>query len=427
MLDIKLIREHPEQVKDSIKRRHLEGEQFDVDAFLGIDQKRTKLIQQAEELRAERNRLSDIKEKPSAETIAAGKKLKDEIKSIDEQIVALNEKWQWYMDWFPNIPNEAMPDGNDDSGNKEIKSWGEKRRFDFEPKHHLDIGESLDLINVQKAGEVAGSRFFFIKNEAALMQWGIFNIAIKKLRDRGFDLVIPPVILKRRPLYGTGYFPSEEDQVYELRGDQRIEDDQKHYLAGTSEQALVALHMDEIIEITDEKPIRYAGLSSCFRSEAGSWGRDVRGIKRGHQFDKVEMIYFTTPETSQLLMMEASEIEEEILRDLGLTYHIMEMCTGDVGLATHRKFDVEVWMPSQGEWMETHSNSDLASFHTRRLNIRYRKNDGMLDYPHTLSSTAITNSRPIAAILDNYQQADGSVVVPEVLREYVGKDVISVK
>ena len=426
MLDIKYIREQAEALKENIARRNLQGEQFDVDAFLKVDEQRSVLITKVDELRAKRNELSSQKGKPSPEIIEQGKQLKEEIKGVEESLREVQEKWQWHMDWFPNIPHEAMPTGVDETGNQEIRIWGEKKGFEFEAKSHLDLGESMDLIDVTRSGEVAGSRFYFLKNEAVLMHLGLMNLAMRKIVERGFSPMLPPVIIKQRPLYGTGYFPSEGDQIYEIQQGETIEDEQRHFLTGTSEQALVAYHTDEILNEKD-LPLKYGGISTCFRSEAGSWGKDVRGIKRVHQFDKVEMIYFTTPETSQDYMREAQEIEEEILQELGLTYHVLEMCTGDVGMATHRKFDTEVWLPSLGAWMETHSNSDLGSYHTRRLNIRYRREDGSLEYPHTISATAITNTRPIAALLDTYQQEDGSVIVPEVLREFVGKDVLTPK
>lgn len=423
MISPEFIRNNPQLVKKNIERRHLSGPQFDVDHFLIVDRQRLELVQQVDALRARRNKIADVQGKPDPEIIEEGKKIKEALKELESSLSELNEQWQWHLDWFPNIPHEAMPDGADDTGNREIKLWGDKKALPFQARSHHELGNELDLFDTAKSGDIAGSRFYFLKNEGALLHWGLINLAIKVLVKRGFQLIIPPVVLKYRPLYGTGYFPSEETQIYELQQGEKVEDDQRHFLSGTSEQALVSYHMDEILSEKD-LPIRYAGLSTCFRSEAGSWGKDVQGIKRVHQFDKVEMIYFTTPETSQDFMQEALEVEEEILQSLGLTYHILEMCTGDVGLATHRKFDVEVWLPSQQTWMETHSNSDLASYHTRRLNIRYKKSDGTLDYPHTISATAITNTRPIAAIIDSYQQEDGSIVVPEVLREYVGKDVI---
>lgn len=424
MLDINYIRQFPDQLKENIRKRHLEGKQFDVDQFLEVDKKKSRLIREAEDLRAEKNKLSDVTDKPDPKTIEQGKRLKEKIKPLRSELVAVNKKWQWYMNWFPNVTHPSMPKGLDENDNQEIKKWGEQKKFDYKAKSHLELGESLDLIDVKKSAQIAGSRFYFLKNEVVLLQWGLFDLAIKKMLTRGFRFMIPPVILKYQPLYGTGYFPSEEDQVYELKQDESIEDQERRFLAGTSEQALIAYHADEILEEA-VLPIRYGGISTCFRSEAGSWGKDVRGIKRVHQFDKVEMVYFTTPETSQEFMQEALEIEEEILQELGLTYHVIEMCTGDVGFATYRKFDIEVWLPSQQAWMETHSNSDLGAYHTRRLNIRYHQKDGSLEYPHTVSATAITNTRPIAAILDTYQQEDGSVVVPEVLREYIGKEVIA--
>jgi len=423
MLDISFIRNNPEVLKQNITNRNLKGEQFDVDAFLELDKKRSELTTEVEKLRALRNIGAQKTQKPSSEEIEKGRKVKEQIKEIEDNLRVVDQKWQLHMDWFPNITHESMPIGSDESGNKEIKVWGEKKIFNFDAQSHLDIGERLDLIDVTKSGEISGSRFSFLKGDAALLHWGLMSFAIKKVTQRGFSLMIPPVIVKSRPLYGTGYFPAENDQVYELTQGETIEDEQRRFLVGTSEQALVSYHMDDMLD-GNNLPIKYAGVSSCFRSEAGSWGKDVRGIKRVHQFDKVEMIYFTTPETSQAYMKEALEIEEEILQELGLTYRVLEMCTGDVGLATHRKWDVEVWLPSQQTWMETHSNSDLASYHSRRLNIRYKNKDGETVYPHTISATAITNTRPIAAILDTYQQEDGSVIVPEVLREWVGKDVI---
>lgn len=428
MLDVKYVREHPQELKESVSVRNLSGPQFDVGDFLRIDEKKRSVLQELEGLRALRNKLSDITGKPSQDVINKVKETKEQIKILEDQLKELEVKWQWHMDWFPNIPHPSMPVGKDDSGNVEFKISGEKKTHPFPSKHHADLGAELNLIDTKKAGEVAGSRFFYLKNEAVLLQWAIFSLALEKLQSRGFSLINPPVILKQRALYGTGYFPSESSQIYELSQGEKFEDADRRFLVGTSEQALVGYHMDDILELSDELPIRYGGISTCFRSEAGSWGKDTRGIKRVHQFDKVELIYFTTPETSQKYMLEAMEIETEILSDLGLTWRVMDMCTGDVGLATHRKFDVEVWMLHEQAWMETHSNSDLASFHCRRLNIRYRKQDGSLEYPHTISATCITNSRPIAAIIDNFQQPDGSIVVPEVLKKYMnGLEVIKPK
>jgi len=427
MLDINYIREHADELKQNILNRGIDPTVADVDALVELDTQRRALLQEVEQLRAQRNALTDqIAQSKDADLIKKATELKNVIQTKEFDLDTVQKKWQSLMDWMPNITHPAMPIGNDETGNAEIKQVGEKKAFGFSAMHHIDLAERLDVIDNQKSGEVSGSRFYYLKNEGVLLYWGLMSLALKKLVQRGFTPLYPPVLVRERPLYGTGYFPSEAASIYAIQADEeKVEEGTQLYLTGTSEQAIVSYHMDDILELTDEAPFKYAGISACFRSEAGSWGRDTRGIKRVHQFDKVEMIYLTTPSSSQTFMQEALEIEEEILQELGLAYHVLEMCTGDVGMPTYRKFDVEVWMPGEQTWMETHSNSDLAQFHTRRLNIRYRTNSGALEFPHTISATALTSTRPIAAILDNYQQPDGSVVVPEVLREYVGKEVLT--
>ncbi len=421
MLDIDYIRENPEELEQNIKNRGLDPQKFNVGRLLKVDERRRELLQKVEVLRKERNEIAKVRDETS---FARGKEIKEELKELEPQLKDIQDQYQTLMDLMPNITHPDMPVGSGPDDNIEIRSWGGKPEFDFAAKDHLTLGESLDLIDVKKAAEISGSRFYYLKNEAVLMQFAVFNLALKKIVDRGFTPIVVPVLLGHRALYGTGYFPSEENQVYKLeRGKEKIERGQQLYLAGTSEQAIVSYHADEILK-EKELPKKYVGYSTCFRSEAGSWGKDVRGIKRVHQFDKVELIYFTTPETSQKYMQEASEIEEGLLKDLKLPYRVLDMCTGDVGLATYRKFDVEAWLPSEQTYMETHSNSDLAAYHARRLNIKYRKADGTTDYVHTISSTAITNARTIIAVIDNYQRKDGSVAVPEVLRDFVGKKVI---
>lgn len=424
MIDINYIREHPQDMKQNILNRGLDPAVSDVDALLELDDQRRALLQEVESLRAEQNKLSaQIAQTKDADLIKEATALKNVIQSKEADLHIVQKKWQSLMDWMPNITHPAMPVGSDESGNVEIKRVGETKSFDFAPVHHIDLAAQLDVIDNQKSGEVSGSRFYYLKNEGVLLYWGLMSLALKKLVDRGFTPMYPPVLVRERPLYGTGYFPSEADGVYSIQADEeKIEGGTQLYLVGTSEQAIVSYHMDDVLELTDDTPLKYAGISACFRSEAGSWGRDTRGIKRVHQFDKVEMIYFTTPDASQKYMQEAFEIEEEILQELGLTYRVLEMCTGDVGMPTYRKFDLEVWLPGEQAWMETHSNSDLAQFHTRRLNIRYKTDSGALEFPHTISATALTSTRPIAAIIDNYQQPDGSVEIPAVLQPYVGKD-----
>jgi seryl-tRNA synthetase len=360
----------------------------------------------------------------TSERIEEGRKIKETIDIAETEFAEVEKQWQEIMDWMPNFSSPLMPIGENSADNLEFKAWPEKKprpQFDFKPKHYHDLMAELDLVDTEKAAKNSGSRFFYLKNEAVLMQFAIFNYVLKKLVTRGFIPIVTPDLVKYRPLYGTGYFPSESTQIYKMYDEEKLEEKEALYLVGTSEQAIVSYHSDEVINIDDDHPLKYVGYSECFRSEAGSWGKDTRGIKRVHQFAKVEMIYFTTPQTSEKYMHEALAIEEEIMQDLELPYHVVDMCTGDVGMATYRKFDVEAWLPSQGEYCELMSNSDLGQYHSRRLNIKGPDKT----YVHTISATAITNTRPILAIIDNYQNPDGSVTVPKVLQDYVGKKIIT--
>lgn len=434
MLDIKYIRDNSDELKQNILNRHLDPKKCDVDKLLLLDTRKIQLELELDKLREARNKLADKLKDDKARTpdlIEQGKKLKDGIKVLEEEQAAVVTDWQNLMDWMPNITSPLMPIGADSSGNLEFVAWPEKNprpKFKFAPQHYHDLMVSLDLVDMERAAKNSGSRFYYLKNESVLLQFALFNHAMQKLVQKGFTPITTPDLVKYRPLYGTGYFPSESTQIYKMYDQDKLEDKEALYLVGTSEQAIVAYHSDEIINIDDDHPLRYVGYSECFRSEAGSWGKDTKGIKRVHQFAKVEMIYFTTPETSEKYMLEAKALEEEIMRDLKLPYHIIDMCTGDVGMATYRKFDTEVWLPSQQEYCETQSNSDLGAYHTRRLNIKFNDpKTGQKRHAHTISATAVTNTRPILAIIDNYQNEDGSVTVPEILRPFVGKEKISKK
>ncbi len=427
MLDIKYIRDYPDKVKQNILNRHVDPKKADVDKLLLLDARKFELEREIEKIRGERNKLADQLKQESQRTpenIEQGKKLKEGVEVLEKELAEIQAQWQTVMDWMPNTVSAKMPIGDSSKDNLEIKSWPAKTprpKFDFEPQHYHDLMTKRDLVDMEKAAKNSGSRFYYLKNEAVLLQFALFNHSIQKLVARGFTPITTPDLVKYRPLYGTGYFPSESTQIYKMYDEDKLEDKEALYLVGTSEQAIVSYHADDILDISDDRPLRYVGYSECFRSEAGSWGKDTKGIKRVHQFSKVEMIYFTTPQTSEKYMYEALEIEEEILQDLKLPYHVIEMCTGDVGLATHRKFDVEVWLPSQQEYCEVMSNSDLASYQSRRLNIK----DKNKNYVHTISATAITNTRPILSIIDNYQNPDGSVSIPLVLQNYLGKNKIS--
>ena len=434
MLDIKIIRGNPEKIKQNILNRHLDPKKADVDKLLLLDARKVQLEQEIEKIRAARNKLADQLEDPKLRTAdlqEEGKKLKEGLKILEEELATIISDWQNLMDWMPNVVSDAMPIGQESKDNIEIKSWPKENprpKFDFAPKHYHDLMQKLDLVDMEKAAKISGSRFYFLKNEAVLLQFALFNFAIQSLVKKGFTPITTPDLIKYRPLYGTGYFPSESSQIYKMYDEDKLEDKEALYLVGTSEQAIVSYHADDVIDINDDHPARYVGYSECFRSEAGSWGKDTKGIKRVHQFAKVEMIYFTTPETSEKYMHEALAIEEGFLKDLKLPYHVIDMCTGDVGLATHRKFDIEVWLPSQQEYCEVMSNSDLASYHSRRLNIRYQDNkSGEKKFVHTISATAITNTRPILAIIDNFRNKDGSVTIPKILQKYLDKSSISAK
>lgn len=427
MLDIKFIRENPEKVKQNILNRRFDPKKADVDKLLLLDARKFELEREIEKVREARNKLAEeLKEeaKRTPENIEQGKKLKEGIDILEKELVEISTQWQEVMDWMPNVASDSMPIGQSSADNIEIKSWPTKTpqpKFDFDAKHYHDLMLGLDLVDMEKAAKNSGSRFYYLKRDAVLLQFALFNFALQKLVKRGFIPITTPDLVKYRPLYGTGYFPSESSQIYKMYDEDKLEDKEALYLVGTSEQAIVSYHADDILEIDDDHPLRYVGYSECFRSEAGSWGKDTKGIKRVHQFAKVEMIYFTTPETSEKYMHEALAIEEEILQELELPYHVIDMCTGDVGLATYRKFDVETWLPSVQEYCEVMSNSDLASYHSRRLNIKSKDKR----YVHTISATAITNTRPIVSIIDNFQNPDGTVTIPKALQNYMGKERIT--
>lgn len=415
MIDLDYLKTNLDEYKQNILNRQLKVEDFELEKVVSLYEKKKSLNTRVQEIERKRNILSGkIEEREEAV------KLKQELQAAQNELRQTEEELQKLWLHLPNIVSPEMPIGKGPQDNKVIKEWGEKPQFDFIPKDHTALGKTLDLIDIEASAKTSGSRFYYIKNELALMQWGIFTIVLKKLVERGFIPMLPPVMVKERPLMGSGYFPAEKNQVYEVKGS--IEEKEPKYLVGTAEVAMISYHDGTIFQESD-LPKKYAGYSPCFRSEVGSWGKDVKGIKRVHQFDKIEMIYFTSPETSQQYMKEALDIEEEILQYIGIPYRVLEMCTGDVGFPTYRKWDIEVWLPSEGEWMEVMSNSDLWDYQARRLNIRLKKQKN--EYVHTISATAITNTRPLIAILENYQQKDGSVLIPKVLREYVGKDRIS--
>jgi seryl-tRNA synthetase len=409
MLDIKFIRENPQQVKQAAKNK---GVDVDIDRLLDLDKKKRELLAKTEQLKAEQNKLS--KGAITEEVKQEARELKEKIALGEEQLKALEPELNELMCKIPNPAFPEVPVGKDDSDNqvKELGKVKEKPQFNFKPKEHWELGEALDIIDIERAGKVAGSRFYYLKGEAALLEFALINFAVDKITKKGFTLVIPPVMIKREMAKATGYFEQTDiKEAYHLP-----EDDL--FLVGTSEQSLITMHAGEVLEEKD-LPKMYLGFSTCFRREAGSYGKDTKGILRVHQFDKLEMVVLCQPEESKKYHELLLEIERELMDDLGLHYQVINICTGDLGLPAAKKYDIETWLPGQERFRETHSTSNCTDFQSRRLNIRYKNKAGKLEFVHILNGTAFS-MRPIIAILENFQQKDGSVKMPEVLRKYLG-------
>lgn len=417
MLDIKFIRENPDLVKEAAKKKRIN---FDVKELLKADEERRKAIKILENLRREQNEKSDavaeIKDETEKEkAIAALKEIKNKISRHDEELKKIETIWQKLMYQVPNIPDPSVPEGTSDADNLEIKQNGEPRNFNFKIKSHMEIVSDLGLADFGRGAKVSGFRGYFLKGDGALLNFAIWQFAYEHFLSKGFEAILAPSLVKQETLEGTGYLPQGEDDLY------RTQDGE--YLAGTSEVAMMGYHMNEII-VKKELPKKFLGFSVCFRREAGSYGKDTKGLMRVHEFYKFE----------QLILCEADHQEsvkhhewinrntEEFVEKLGLPYRTVLNCGGDLGLGQVKKYDIELWIPSEGKYREISSASYFHDFQTRRLNIRYRAQDGKLKFAHSLNNTAIATPRVIIAILENYQNADGSVTVPETLRKYIGKD-----
>ena len=410
MLDIKFIRENPEKVKQGAKNK---GVDVDINKLLELDKKRREAIAQSEQLKAEQNKLSG-KGAPTQETIEMAKALKEKFQAQEIILKETEQAFDALMRQIPNPAFDEVPVGKNDSENK-VKGLGkikEKPKFDFQPKEHWEIGEQLDIIDTERAAKVAGSRFYYLKRQGVLLEFALISFAFEKLVKKGFIPVIPPVMIKPEMAWAMGYLEQTNDEeAYHLEKDNL-------YLTATSEQTLGAMHAGETFE-EGVLPLRYVGFSTCFRREAGSFGKDTKGMLRAHQFDKIEMFVFCKPEDSLKEHEALRAIEQELMDDLGLHYQVIDICTGDLGAPAAKKYDIETWMPGQGKYRETHSTSNCTDFQARRLNIRYKDKQGKLNFVHTLNGTAFS-MRPIIAILENFQQKDGSVEVPKVLQKWTG-------
>ncbi len=413
MLDIQFIRENLELCKIAAVNKNRE---VDWDELLALDDKRRSLIQRSEKLRSERNRISKIRDD---ESNAHGRKLKDELKIVEEELKNVEIGYQEIMLSVPNIPDKSVPVGKNESGNVEVKKAGKIPVFDFTPKDHIELARRLDLIDFDRGSKVGGFRAYFLKNEGALLELGVLMYTMQKLVNKGYTPLVAPTLVKDFTLIGNGQFPWGRDEVYHLEKDDL-------YLAGTAEVPVTAYFSGEVLKESD-LPKKFVAFSPCFRREAGSYGKDTKGVYRLHQFTKIEQVIISTNDlsTSFTLHDELLKNSEEVLNDLELPYRVLLMCTGDMGEPQVKKYDVETWMPGRGNYGETMSDSVMGDFQARRLNIRYKTKDGKTLYCHTLNNTAIASPRILIAILENYQQKDGSVRVPDVLVPYVGKKMIS--
>lgn len=423
MLDIKKIRENSNLVKKALKNR---GVKFDLDRLLLLDEERRAKMKEVDDLRARQNRLSKeiatLGGEMREEKLQESKEVKKTLADAEAELRASEEEFHALMRQLPNIPEEDVPVGRDASENKVIREAGEKPKFGFLPRDYLEIARALGLIDTERAAKVSGSRFGYLMGVAARLEMTLVQCAFDHLLPHGFIPVIPPVLITEKMMKGMGYIDSEKDK------DERyfLEKD-SFYLVGTAEQSIGPMHADEIFQESD-LPKRYVAFSTCFRREAGSYGKDTKGILRVHQFDKVEMFSFAHPEKSKDEHQFLLRLEEELMQKLGLSYRVVQLCTGDLSHPSASTYDIEAWLPGQnggkGEYRETHSTSNTTDFQSRRLNVKYRMQPTTYNlqprYVHMLNGTAFAMGRTIIAILENYQQEDGSVCIPAALQKYMG-------
>jgi seryl-tRNA synthetase len=402
MIDLRAARDEPDAFRAALARK---GAADLFDELLAADRAVRDVQPRVEELRAKRK----VRGKPSPEQLAELERIKDELQTLEHQLGDAEDRRRDLLARIPNPPDEATPDGFTDEDAVEIRRWGERPSFDFPVQDHLDLAAVHGWIDLERAAKVSGSRFAFRKGDVALLELALYRFALDRLVTRGFDPVLPPVLVREDAMYGTGFFPTEEVNIYAVERDDL-------YLAGTSEVPLAAMHGDEILD-EDALPIRYAGYSTCFRREAGAAGKDTRGMFRVHQFDKVEMFVFTKPEWSFDEHERLLEIEEELVQELELPYRVVNIPAGELGASAAKKYDLEGWFPGQRRYRELTSTSNTTDYQARRLNVRFRRDGGAPTHVHTLNGTAVTG-RAMLSIMENFQARDGSITVPPPLVEY---------
>jgi len=425
MIDVKLLRESPDKVKSGIATKNVDPKL--VDEFLDLDEKWRKLQAALDNSRAKQKKLTQERKDKEA------KQLKEEIKAKESELAEVERKRESALLLIPNPPLSEVPLGRNENDNVVVREVGEKPKFDFPPRDHLVLAKKLNLVDTERAAKISGSRFSFLLGDLVRLEFALAELAIKTLTDKSlisklarknhldvsdvpFTLVIPPVLIGKRAMAGMGYLERGGEEVYYFPKDEL-------YLVGTAEQAIGPMHMDEVFE-EKELPVRYLGFSSCFRREAGSYGKDTRGILRVHQFDKLEMFSFTKPELSRAEHRLMLAFQEHLVQLLKLPYRVLNMCTADLGDPAAAKFDIEIWMPGQGRYRETHSTSNTTDFQARRLNVKYRLKNLKSEFVHMLNGTAFAIGRTLIAIIENYQTKEGKIKIPKVLQKYVGKKVV---
>ena len=416
MLDIGLIREETDRVLDGFRKR---GANIDLSPLLKLDRERKTLLKMVEDLRCRRNKASDDigrlkREGKLAEGLLAEMKgVSEEIKKLEGDIACIENEENDILLILPNLPHESVPAGISEKDNVEIRQWGEIPRFVFEPRPHWQIGEDLEIIDFQRASIIAGARFALLKGAGALLERALINFMLDiHTREHGYTEVLPPFMVNRKSMTGTGQLPKFEDELFKLERD-------GYYLIPTAEVPVTNIHQGEILR-NDALPVYYTACTPCFRREAGSYGKDTRGLIRQHQFNKVELVKFSRPEDSYSELEKLTRDAEDILKRLGLSYRVVALCTGDMGFSAAKTYDIEVWLPGQDTFREISSCSNFEDFQARRADIRYKTGTGKTGYVHTLNGSGLAVGRTLVAILENYQQEDGTVVIPDALKPYMG-------
>lgn len=417
MIDIKFIIENPGLIKRGAQKKHVH---VDVDKIVKLYEEKKKKLLKLESLRARQNEVSrEIpKTKEKEKLLKETGKIKEEIKELEPAIEKFEKEIEELALFIPNPPLDSVPEGKDENSNQVIKTHGEKPKYDFKPKDHIELGKTLNIIDIERGARTSGTRFYYLKNEAVLLEFALIQHIIHKLVSKGFSPIIPPVLVKEEAMFATGFFPADRNEIYTVNPSTKDNPEGDDlFLVGTSEVPLNMLHAGEILE-EKNLPLRYCGFSTCFRREAGSYGKDTSGIIRVHQFDKVEMFSFCHPDKSEEEHELMRGIEEEIMQELGFHYQVVNICGGDLGAPAAKKYDIEVWIPTQEKFRELTSCSNCTDFQARRSRIRYKTEKGN-EYVHTLNGTAIAIGRTLVAIIENYQNNDGTVNIPEILQPYI--------